>query len=98
MKININFLENYICIVLSSIFKDNLLDFEIWKPYFFPSVQKSRGQEQIVFGLLVRTWKEKAALKEFQPRQKNEMFWYEVSELMYQFVQRDGGCSLPGNM
>lgn len=59
---NFHFIEN--CIVLSSVFKDSLLDFAVWKPYFFPSVWKSRGLEQIMFDLLVRTWKEKTAVKE----------------------------------
>lgn len=73
-KRNVHFIENGI--ILSILFKDNLLDFSVWKHYFFQSVQKSRELEQIVFDLLVRTWKEKTALKEvqFSLDTKNKLF------------------------
>lgn len=51
---------------------------------FFQSVQKSRGLKQIIFGLLVRTWKENTALKRgmIQLDAKKEFFWDEGTGTM----------------
>lgn len=60
-KINVRVIEN--CIIKyfqrqSALFCRYL----VWKHYFFPSVQKSRGLKQIIFGK--SSWKEKTVLKE----------------------------------